>query len=609
MKQKVILFLVAFAGSIMFLSVTIAGTDDIGTANTVSIYNKNAALFASSVGELYTAIKSINKDTLSVLHAKNCLKVCRIRYKRIAFFISYFFPSETKMYNAAPKFEVEEPELELEEPMGLQQIETLLFADDVPVHKTELLAQTDALYSSAKDLGALLYRFKANDSQVLESIRIELIRMSTLYISGYDAPMLKTGITETLVTSKIIQEVLQPYFKHGYNSVKTLAKTLSGSIKYLDAHQQFDSFNRAEYLQKYALPIQQQLGFFIKEQKLELNTSAYLNYNAANIFSRNFLKTWDSIPAAHQQQFAALGKRLFYDKALSGNLKVSCASCHQPQKFFMDGRVKSPSIIADSILKRNTPTLLYAGRQHSQFWDGRAKNLTEQVKNVVFNPLEMGGRKELLAKNILQNSRYQKAFAALMPEKNTVDIDDVALAISAFVISLSPMNSAFDHYIRGNKNAMTTAEIKGFNLFMGKAQCGTCHFAPYFNSLVPPLYDVSELEILGTTKTDNLKVPEYDTDMGRYNLYQIHYYKQAFKTPTVRNVQKTGPYMHNGAFKTLKSVLAFYNKGGGNGLGLTVDEQTLPSKPLNLSKQETDQIIQFINALTDEPQYKHIKSN
>jgi cytochrome c peroxidase len=141
----------------------------------------------------------------------------------------------------------------------------------------------------------------------------------------------------------------------------------------------------------------------------------------------------------------------------------------------------------------------------------------------------------------------------------------MALAIAAFVAGLNPQNSAFDHYMAGNKSAMTPDQVKGFNLFMGKAQCGTCHFAPYFNSLIPPLFTVSELEILGTTKTDNLKKPEYDTDMGRYDLYQIHYYKQAFKTPTVRNAQKTGPYMHNGAFRTLDGVLDFYNKGGGNG--------------------------------------------
>jgi len=603
MKKKAILFLSAFIGLIILLSVTTNNPDDIGAANTVSLFTQDANQFTSSAEALYKSLKLIDKDTLTVLHARNCLKTCRMRYKTIAFFTSYFFPSETAMYNAAPKYEVEEPELELVEPMGLQQIETLLFDDDILAHKTELLAQADALYSSAKDMPALLYQFKANDKQVLESVRIELIRINTLYISGYDAPLLKSGITETLETSRAIREVLQPYFAHGKNKSKVLAQTLDSAIRYLNAHQEFDSFDRMEYLQRYALPMQQELGDFIKKENLELNTTTYLNYNAPNIFSRGFLRPWDSIPAVNRAELTALGKKLFFDPLLSGNLKVSCATCHRPENYFSDGLVKSASIITDSILKRNTPTLLYAGLQHTQFWDGRAQGLAEQAKTVVLNPLEMGGKNELLYKNIIKQPRYSKDFETLFPKnkKGEKDIDRVAGALSAYVTSLSPLNSPFDRYISGDKKAMTPAQVKGFNLFMGKAQCGTCHFVPYFNSLVPPFYDISELEILGTTQTDNLKSPENDTDMGRYGLYQIKYYKQAFKTPTVRNAQKTAPYMHNGAFRTLEGVLDFYNKGGGNGLGLTVEEQTLPSKPLNLSAQESDQIIRFINSLTDKP--------
>ena len=137
---------------------------------------------------------------------------------------------------------------------------------------------------------------------------------------------------------------------------------------------------------------------------------------------------------------------------------------------------------------------------------------------------------------------------------------------------------------------------------MGKAQCGTCHFAPYFNSLLPPLFDNSEIEVLGTPGTDQPSTPTYDNDLGRYDLYHIRFYRQAFKTPTVRNAQKTAPYMHNGAFKTLQSILDFYNRGGGNGIGLKTEVQTLNDHALDLTSTEQDQIIQFINALTDDPE-------
>lgn len=215
----------------------------------------------------------------------------------------------------------------------------------------------------------------------------------------------------------------------------------------------------------------------------------------------------------------------------------------------------------------------------------------------------MGGNVALIKKNVWQNPKYRQAFQRYELGIPTADnqITTIATAITAYVASLAPLNSPFDRYAAGERNAMSRKQIKGFNLFMGKAQCGTCHFMPYFNSLLPPLYNVSEIEILGTPVNDQLIEPVADPDLGRYVLYPIRYYRRAFKTPTVRNAQMTAPYMHNGGFKTLKSVLEFYNKGGGNGIGLLSDEQTLSSRPLKLSNAELDQIAEFINSLTDGP--------
>jgi cytochrome c peroxidase len=153
--------------------------------------------------------------------------------------------------------------------------------------------------------------------------------------------------------------------------------------------------------------------------------------------------------------------------------------------------------------------------------------------------------------------------------------------------------------MQGGEAALTAAEIKGFNLFMGKAQCGTCHFAPLFNGLTPPFYDRTEFEVLGATRTDDLEKPEPDSDMGRYPLFPMDYYKQAFKTPTVRNAAATAPYMHNGAFKTLEAVIGFYNKGGAAGLKLPIDNQTLSPLPLHLTPEETAGIVSFIYTLDD----------
>ena len=154
--------------------------------------------------------------------------------------------------------------------------------------------------------------------------------------------------------------------------------------------------------------------------------------------------------------------------------------------------------------------------------------------------------------------------------------------------------------MNGNKSAMTSNQIAGFNLFMGKAQCGTCHFAPVFNGLIPPFYTRTEFEVLGATLTENLAKAEPDPDEGRFYFRPTPLYKGAFKTPTVRNSEMTAPYMHNGAFKSLDTLMEFYNQGGGAGLGLNLPNQTLSASKLNLTDQEKQDIIAFLKALTDD---------
>ena len=146
---------------------------------------------------------------------------------------------------------------------------------------------------------------------------------------------------------------------------------------------------------------------------------------------------------------------------------------------------------------------------------------------------------------------------------------------------------------------MNEQEKRGFNLFMGKAKCATCHFLPLFNGLVPPEFTETESEILGTPATKDTLQPVLDKDKGKINFTKSAVHEFAFKTPSLRNIELTSPYMHNGVFDTLEEVMDFYNKGGGSGLKIAPTYQTLPSDKLNLSKKEISDIIAFMKTLTD----------
>ena len=130
---------------------------------------------------------------------------------------------------------------------------------------------------------------------------------------------------------------------------------------------------------------------------------------------------------------------------------------------------------------------------------------------------------------------------------------------------------------------------------MGKAKCATCHYMPLFNGSFPPRYMQIESEVIGVPQSPNSHI--IDKDMGRYDIIPLPAFKHSFKTVTIRNAARTAPYMHNGVFTTLNQVVDFYNKGGGAGLGLKIDNQTLSADKLNLSGKECDEIVAFIKSL------------
>lgn len=574
----------------------------VGVTNAINNFKEGAAAFSASSLKLKSALSLLDSaDFNSVLHARRALVDNRRDYKSIEFFMDYFFESSAMIYNRPAKVEVDEPYMEYQEPSGFQVMEALLFDDHPAAHRSELIAQAEVLSSSAADLNSLLYGFEGSDKELLESVRLELIKVITLSITGYDAPELKTGISESYQSVKAIQHTLSPYLKAYADQGADLSVHLTQTLAYLKANPDFDSFNRMDFLTRFALPMQEQLGKFIRLMKLDVNNKSALNYDAKNIFSPDAIPTEAFVSNSGTKSLkAALGKKLFLEKALSGNLKRNCVSCHNPKQYFSDGLKTSLAFDDKSFVQRNAPTLLYAGFQYAQFWDGRVKTLPEQIKAVIANPLEMNGVHAVVIDHLKKDQAYQKEFGKAFPAlENPVNIESLSEALAAYIMELAPRNSAFDRYIAGDKKAMNKAQVKGFNLFMGKGQCGSCHFAPLFNGLIPPFYKRTEYEILGTPANDDFDHLQKDTDKGRFGFFPISYYDAAFKTPSVRNAEKTGPYMHNGVFKDLEKVVEFYNLGGGVGLHLDLPLQTLSAKPLNLTKKEVNEIVVFMNSLTD----------
>lgn len=580
---------------------------ETGVDNTLQYFKSQIPPFIFSAKKLREAIAGISaNDTAAIQNARDQLILCRATYKKIEFFTEYFFGSQVVRFNLPPVYEVEEPALEYKWPVGFQVIEDLLFDKNVPERKTELLDNADVIIVSAEGMEGLLYNLPVTSEGILESLRLELIRISTLNITGYDAPLLKTGITESASALLSFRDNIEPYLKPNKVRSDSISFYLARSIAILHAAGSFDAFDRMYFLTEAMLPLQKQTALLIKALHQEAHAATLLNYEADHLFDRKFLdiNAFDSTNIDTSPQRIALGKKLFFEKKLSGNNKRSCASCHLPDKYFTDGLKQSIAFDGKNVVRRNAPSILYAAYQHTNFWDGRAPTLMHQVFDVTAAANEMNADAGQVTKKLAADKKYRRQFAKAFPEQEkqeSITFQHIAKAIAAYEKSLPVMTSAFDKYMNGDKAALSAQQIAGFNLFMGKAQCGTCHFAPLFNGLLPPLYNISEVESLGMTTNADFSKPVADTDSGRYHIMPSPFYIGAFKTPTVRNAAKTAPYMHNGGLQQLTEVVEFYNKGGGNGMGLHFPDQTLSARPLDLTREEIASLVSFMESLTDEP--------
>lgn len=242
----------------------------------------------------------------------------------------------------------------------------------------------------------------------------------------------------------------------------------------------------------------------------------------------------------------ALGRSLFFDPRLSVDNSVSCSTCHSPQIAFSDNRKVSLGVESRAG-DRNAPAIINRAFSRLQFWDGAANSLEEQARVPLINPREMAmPSHDVLVKKVRDIRGYRSWFKSIYARE--VNIDDLAKAIAAFERTVVSGNSRFDEFKNGNEHALSESEKRGLAIFEGKARCAQCHNGPNFTD----------------EKFHNIGVGWDATlvDLGRYKVTHDEQEIGAFKTPTLREIEGTAPYMHNGAFATLEETVAFYNDGG-----------------------------------------------
>lgn len=552
-------------------------------------------LLDSTVNQLQRAIVARQASPLQ----QAAFRRARLAYKRVEFLSAYYSPETTKAINGPNIPEVDD-DLRVNEPEGFQVLEELLFPKVDPARQTEAVQHAAVLRSNVNRLRLISQGNEVTDSHVFDAMRLEVFRLITLGITGFDSPMAFYSLPETASAFESLQRQVGHYDldSHDADLASRLGRAFNMAQHTLSSAPDFDRFDRLNFIAQQANVLS---GLLLDAQNV-LNIPLFTENRLLSPSARTLTDSGAFDPSYfvnfnHQRvtpDRVALGKLLFFDPILSGHPGRTCASCHQPARAFTDGEPASLAIgFAGRRIARNAPTLLNAALQAVQFADSRVVFLEDQASDVIQNKDEMHGSLPKAVKSLQRHPQYQALFARAYPE----GVSEASLknALASYIRSLTSLDSRVDRQLRGQAVALTADEKLGFNLFMGKAKCATCHFFPLFNGTVPPAYQETESEVIGTPAT--VAGRHVDTDVGKFILTKREPHRYAFKTPTVRHVAKTAPYMHNGVYKTLEEVVDFYDKGGGNGLGFGLENQTLPFDSLHLTSAEKKALVAFMKAL------------
>jgi cytochrome c peroxidase len=541
----------------------------------------------------------------------------RLKLKNIDFWLRYFEPNAYRKINGPLPVEWENEVFEKFEPPYRREGAGLTLAEislgQKPLVKDSLLALINRSREAVKTYQADSITSQLNSySHFFLANRLFLLNLAAIYTTGFECPDTGRVIPEL---RSMLQGTREIYIRFNQSFPETPL-----NIEYLDLYEKmisfsndqpvsFSAFDQFDFIKDFVNPL-----FALNQRLINAYNVRSINYNdytlnndIQSIFDKS-LYTSQNTKGLYSMvedekklaQIRYIGKLLFYDPILSGNNKRSCASCHKPTEYFTDTSVNTAfGFDHQQRLPRNTPTLINSVYNHLLMLDGKHISLQAQGKDVITNKSEMNSNERELIQKVMSCKEYREAFKSflkLTPEEKEITINHIVSAITFYDGSYSRFYSPFDDAMN-HKGFVNEDVKKGFNLFMTRAKCGTCHFVPNFNGVKPP-YVGSEFEVLGTPEDTSYK--EISSDKGRYMINKAPETLHAFRTGSIRNAKYTKPYLHNGIFKTLEEVIEFYDVGGGQGKKITVDNQTLPGDSLKLSKTEKKQLLDFIYSLNED---------
>jgi len=330
------------------------------------------------------------------------------------------------------------------------------------------------------------------------------------------------------------------------------------------------------------------------------------------------------VPADNPQTPAkiALGDRLFHDVRFSATGEVSCATCHEASKAFTDSPLKVSQGIRKLTGTRNAPTVLNSAYFETLFWDGRSPTLEDQALHPFVNPVEMALKDhEPILKIVRTDPEYAKAFQAIFGKTGErITMREVTQAIAAFERAQIAGDAPFDRWFYGGEeDALTEQQKRGYRLFVNEARCVSCHVIEQttalftnnrFHNVGVGINDIQKdvPELAGEFLHAKATLAEVDvkvltdartSELGRFAVTRLFDDLGSFKTPTLRNIALTPPYMHDGSLKTLRDVMVHYNNGGVTKEGDPVNDFLSGGiRPLNLTEEQIDDVVAFMEALT-----------